>query len=133
MKPLLIILCTALCGIGGRQLRCLQRFEQDRTLLGAVAETHLLGEERQSNREPRSEAIRARIDQFVAQVGSEYNEELALRIASEFQDLQEEEFKDVIIAFFQHAPTGTEAAELLAGMWAERDLPAARTLSLIHI
>lgn len=131
MKRLLILFCTALCGVAGWHLGCFQRGEQARTIAAPVAESNAAqAQARHLNGKPDSHEVRAWVARLIAEVGSADDQNLAARLVSEFEDLQGEQYKEAIIGFFSSDKMGSnslEAATLLAGLWAERDPPAART------
>jgi hypothetical protein len=73
--------------------------------------------------------IRARLDRLILTIAREHDETLATRLVHEFRDLRGAEFSEAIAVLFsnnQAGANGTDAAVLLAGLWAEQDLSAAR-------
>jgi hypothetical protein len=130
MKPLLITLSTAICTLAGWQLGSSRQIPPVRAIATAAPENAIsqsTAESRPAGAR-RSIDVKATMDRLIAETakysGEQKFDELAARIYPAFQNLPNEEFAAAIVAL--SAGNHANEAGLLAGMWAERDLTAAR-------
>ena len=73
------------------------------------------------------ESVRVSLDELARRFPDDHQStEVCVALFAKAQELKSNEFPSVIAALLSEGWKGRETAELLAGYWAERDLPAAR-------
>ena len=133
MKPLLILLCTVACTLAGWLLGGSKGTPQAHAITDAMSRaTPPPTPAAPVAKRPHTTDVHAIIDRLNTEFGGEEQTgEMAGRLYAELQDLPSKQFAEAIANLSADGKFHAgDPAALLAGLWAERDLPAARAWML---
>jgi hypothetical protein len=133
MKPLLIALFTTVFTLAGWQFGSTRHASQSR-VVAVASQSHAIPAsvpDANTPRPPTPPDVHAILKRLTAEFGDDMQMyewyEFTARLYAELHDLHDDQFGEAIANLVAgHGYQGQEAGQLLAGWWAERDLPAAR-------